>query len=254
MPEFVSELAEDEEIKVFPEIFYQDDDLLILFKPSGWFVHPPENPRFRRGLKRKTCVQWLSDIHGLRAFPAHRLDCATEGILVFGLNKPTTANLNSQFKNHETQKTYFAVVRGWLKDPNGKIELPLELDSTGELVACETGYRTLKTIEHNVKISKKFDTSRYSLLEVSPKTGRWHQIRRHMNRVAHPIIGDREHGDSHHNRYYRDTLQINGLCLWAKELSFTHPTTGERKKFISPQSEKWKSIYKLFDFETETAP
>jgi tRNA pseudouridine65 synthase len=244
----MSELeTEETEPTVFPEIIFQDENLLILFKPSGWFVHPPENPRFRRGLKRRTCVQWLSDVKNIRAFPAHRLDCATEGILVFGLDKPTTAHLNNQFKCHETSKKYFAVVRGWLKDPDGRIELPLELDSTGELVACETNYRTLKTIEHNVKISKKFDTSRYSLLEVSPKTGRWHQIRRHMNRVSHPIVGDREHGDSHHNRYFRDQLGINGLCLWAKELSFTHPATGERVQFLSPQTEKWEMILRLFE-------
>jgi tRNA pseudouridine65 synthase len=241
------ELTENEpESPGVPEIIFQDESILILFKPSGWFVHPPENPRFRRGLKRRTCVQWLNDAHGIKAYPAHRLDCATEGILVFGLNKPATAHLNNQFKCHETAKTYFAVVRGWLKEPDGRIELPLELDSTGELVACETNYRTLQKIEHNVKISKKFDTSRYSLLEVSPKTGRWHQIRRHMNRVAHPIVGDREHGDSHHNRYFRDQLGINGLCLWAKELSFKHPATGERIQFVSPQTEKWVSIYKLF--------
>lgn len=229
-----------------PEILFQDEDILLMLKPPTWFVHPPENPRFRRGLKRRTCTQWLKDVHGCRAFPAHRLDAATEGILIFGKTKEATAELNSQFKNHETHKVYHAVVRGWLREAEGKIELPLELDSTGELVACETQYRTLAKIEHNVKISKKFDTSRYSLLEVTPKTGRWHQIRRHMNRVSHPIIGDREHGDSHHNRYFRDSLNINGLCLWAKELTLRHPIRGEKITFVSPVSEKWQNIEKLF--------
>lgn len=242
------ELAE-EEPREFPQILFQDEHILLMFKPSTWFVHPPENPRFRRGLKRRTCVQWLSDVHNIKAFPAHRLDAATEGILIFGLNKPATAHLNAQFKNHETLKKYYAVIRGWIKEPDGRIELPLELTTTGELVKCETGYRTLAKIEHNVKVSKKFDTSRYSLVEVSPRTGRWHQIRRHMNRVSHPIVGDREHGDSHHNRYFRDTLKIDGLCLWANELVITHPVTGEKVYFSSPQSEKWNEIFKLFDFK-----
>lgn len=233
-------------VETTPEILFQDDDILLLYKPASWFVHPPENPRFRRGLKRRTCVQWLADKKGIRAFPAHRLDAATEGILIFGKHKEATAHLNSQFKNHETHKLYEAVVRGWMKEESGKIELPLELDSTGELVACETHYRVLAKIEHPVKISKKFDTSRYSLLEVSPKTGRWHQIRRHMNRISHPIIGDREHGDSHHNRYFRDALKINGLCLWAKELTLVHPSLGERIKFESPISERWQKCYTLF--------
>lgn len=244
-------LTDDSAPVVFPQILQQDDDILLLYKPSTWFVHPPENPRFRRGLKRRTCVQWLSDVHGLKAFPAHRLDAATEGILIFGKTREATAHLNMQFKNHETRKTYYAVVRGWLREPDGKIELPLELDSTGELVPCETGYRTLARIEHSVKISKKFDTSRYSLLEVSPRTGRWHQIRRHMNRIAHPIIGDREHGDSHHNRYYRDQLALNGLCLWAKELELTHPGSGKKVRYTSPRSDKWKQIGELFDFSID---
>lgn len=242
--------ADSEEIvdDVFPTVEFEDEELLLLYKPPTWFVHPPENPKFRRGLRRRTCVQWLHDHHNIRAFPAHRLDAATEGILIFGKTKEATASLNSQFKNHETEKIYRAVVRGWLKEENGKITLPLELDSTGELVDCETVYRTLAKIQHDVKISKKFDTSRYSLIEVSPKTGRWHQIRRHMNRISHPIIGDREHGDSHHNRYFRDRLQINGLCLWAKSLTLRKPSTGEKITFHSPKSEKWENVEKLFNY------
>lgn len=241
-------MLESDEPREFPQILFEDAELLLLNKPANWFVHPPENPKYRRGLRRKTCVQWLSDFHGIKAHPAHRLDAATEGIFICGKNKETTAHLNLQFKNHETFKLYYAVVRGWLKEPDGVIETPLLNNSTNEFAACETRYRTLAKIEHSVKVSKKFDTSRYSLLEVNPKTGRWHQIRRHMNRVSHPIIGDREHGDSHHNRYFRDTLNIDGLCLWAKELTITHPKTGEKIKFESPISEKWQQINKLFGF------
>lgn len=229
-----------------PQIIFEDSELLILFKPSSWFVHPPENPRHRRGLKRRTCVQWLQDVHSLKAFPAHRIDAATEGVLVFGKNKETTANLNLQFKNHQVIKTYYAVVRGWFKDWEGKITLPLELDSTGELVDCETEYKTLKTIEHDYQVSDRYPKSRYSLIEVKPKTGRWHQIRRHMNRVSHPIIGDREHGDSHHNRYFREQLKIDGLCLQARSIEFTHPTNLQKIVFQSPITSKWQEIEKLF--------
>ncbi len=235
------------EPKEFPVILFEDADLLLLNKPPSWFVHPPENPRYRRGLKRRTCTQWLSDIHGIKAFPAHRIDAATEGLFICGKNKVATAHLNLQFKNHETSKLYYAAVRGWFKEPAGVIELGLENNSTGDIAECETRYRTLGQVEHLIKISKKFDTSRYSLLEVNPKTGRWHQIRRHMNRVSHPIIGDREHGDSHHNRYFRDTLKIDGLCLWAKELTITHPGTGQKIKFESPISPRWQQLQELFN-------
>lgn len=229
-----------------PEIIFEDDHILILFKPSSWFVHPPENPRFRRGLKRRTCVQWLMDFHNKKAYPAHRLDAATEGILIFGKSKEATAHLNQQFKNHLVRKIYWAVTRGWFKELNGKITLPLELDSTGDLVECETNYKTLAQIEHDIQVHKKYPKSRYSLLEVQPKTGRWHQIRRHMNRVSHPILGDREHGDSHHNRYFRDLLGIDGLCLQARELEFIHPVSLEKLGFKSPMTKKWEQIEKLF--------
>ena len=67
-----------------------------------------------------------------------------------------------------------------------------------------------------------------------------------MNRVAHPIIGDREHGDGRHNVFFRDQLKIDGLCLWAKELTLRHPVTGAKMTFVSPLPEKWIEIEKLF--------
>ena len=229
-----------------PEILYQDEFLLLLKKPPGWFVHPPENPKYRRGLRRRTLTQWLGDFHNLKAFPAHRLDAATEGILIFGKDKNVTADLNSQFKNHETHKIYHAVVRGWMPEESGRISLPLQSKTTTGPVECETNYRVLGKIELPFAVGKTFSTSRYSLLEVNPRTGRWHQIRRHMNRVAHPIIGDREHGDGRHNVFFRDQLKIDGLCLWAKELTLRHPVSGEKIRFLSPVSAKWMAIQSLF--------
>lgn len=242
-------MTEEISLTSFPEIIFQDADLLILYKPAGWFVHPPENRRFRRGLKRKTCVQWLSDVHQIKASPAHRIDVATQGLVIFGLNKISTAHLNQQFKNHTVNKTYLAAVRGWFKEKKTKITLDLELDSTQELVPCETQYEVLSEIELPYQINSKFKTTRYSLLKVKPITGRWHQIRRHMNRVAHPILGDREHGDSHHNRFFRDQLHIAGLCLFAYQIEFTHPTTLELMSFKSLSNENLKKISQLFLLE-----
>ncbi len=229
-----------------PSILFQDDSILILFKPASWFVHPPENPIHRRGLKRRTCVQWLMDFHQIKAHPAHRIDVPTEGILIFGKTKSALSNLNNQFKNQTVQKTYHAVTRGWFKESHGEINLPLELDSTNELVPCRTHYKTQRVLEQKVAIHPKFSTSRYSLLEVKPQTGRWHQIRRHMNRVSHPIIGDREHGDSRHSRYFREHLNIEGLCLRAYQIEFVHPENLEKLKVTSPNTEKWHRITNLF--------
>lgn len=230
-----------------PEIQFQDDSILVLYKPPSWFVHPPENPRFRRGLKRRTCVQWLNDQHQIIAYPAHRIDAATEGLLLFGKTKDATIHLNEQFKTHAINKTYHAIVRGWFKEKNSRIDLDLELDSTQALVHCETNYKVLAEIELPFQVNNRFPTTRYSFLEVKPTTGRWHQIRRHMNRVSHPILGDREHGDSHHNRFFREQLNIDGLCLKAESLTFTHPTRNESITFNSYQKPKWIKINNLFN-------
>lgn len=229
-----------------PQIIYQDEDILILFKPSTWFVHPPENPRHRRGLKRRTCVQWLMDVENIKANPIHRLDVPTEGLIAFAKNKLSATKLNAQFKEQTVQKNYHAVVRGWLKPEQGVVDLPLELDSTGKLVPCITHYKSIAVIEHQQCIQPKFPTTRYSLLEIRPQSGRWHQIRRHMNRKSHPVIGDREHGDSRHNRYFRETLAIDGLCLRAAELSFRHPTTDRQMSWQSPLTKKWQTVFALF--------
>lgn len=237
--------AETDSIEI-PEILFQDESILVLFKPSKWFVHPPEEPRHRRGLKRKTCVQWLMDFHEIKANPVHRIDVGTEGVLIFAKTKSTAQHLNLQFKNHTVLKTYHAVTRGWFKEPNGVIDLPLELDSSKELVACRTNYKTLATLEKDFSIHPKFLTSRYSLLEVKPETGRWHQIRRHMNRVSHPLIGDSEHGDLRHNRYFREILLIDGLCLRASEITFVHPEHLNPVTFKAPHTEKWKNLETIF--------
>lgn len=232
-----------------PKIHYQDDHVLVLYKPPSWFVHPPENPRYRRGLKRRTCVQWLMDVHNIQAFPAHRLDAATEGVLIFGKTKEATAHLNAQFKNREPKKVYHAIVRGWFKEKNGSVELDLELDSTGTLVNCKTQYQVLSQIELPHQVNSQFHTTRYTWLEVKPITGRWHQIRRHMNRISHPVIGDREHGDSHHNRFFRDHLKVDGLCLRAVFLKLMHPKTGVEISFESPQTERWRHLEKIFTID-----
>lgn len=239
--------ALDNKFTIEPSIVYQDDDLLILMKPSHVYVHPPECRIARKTVGRKTCIHWLMDRHQIMANPIHRLDFATEGLVIFAKNTPSAVELNKQMRAHLIHKEYDVVVRGWLKNESGHIELPLELDSTGELVPAHTIYQTLKKIELPYSVNSKFATSRYSWLHVELKTGRWHQIRRHMNRVAHPVIGDREHGDSHHNRFFRDQLGINGLCLKAKRLKFEHPIHKTILDIKAPETELWNNINLLFN-------
>lgn len=229
-----------------PQIVFQDDDLLILHKPSYMYVHPPEDRIARKTVGRQTCIHWLTDYHDIYANPIHRLDFSTEGLLIFAKNNESGSKLNIQMRERKIKKNYDAVVRGWFKEKTGMIEIPLELDSTSELVDCKTEYHVKSEIELPFQVNSKFKTSRYSLLDIDLHTGRWHQIRRHMNRVAHPILGDREHGDSHHNRFFRDQLGIDRLCLRSRTLEFQHPRTLEQLKFECVDSELWKKVFSLF--------
>jgi tRNA pseudouridine65 synthase len=149
------------------------------------------------------------------------------------------------FAEKSLQKTYHAVVRGYTPE-NGDIELPLELDSTGDLVAAKTAYSRMATVEFPVVVAQRFPTARYSLVEAQPLTGRWHQLRRHFNRISHPLIGDADHGDCRQNRFFRNDLGVPGLCLKAQSLELTHPWTEEKLKIEASPCEKWKKIYSLF--------
>lgn len=225
-------------------ILYQDEYFFAIDKPAGYFVHPPERSPFPVP-REKICLYSLREHFGREVFPAHRLDAPTTGLVLFALSREAAAELGKLFMERRIQKTYQAVARGHLP-PSGVIELPLEIAGFSELMEARTLYKCLKHIELPVAVGKKYPTARYSLLEVQPVTGRWHQIRRHFDRIAHPLLGDIEHGDSHHNRFFRDELKIPGLCLRASTLEFVHPWTQEPMTLKAPPCEKWQKIEKLF--------
>lgn len=230
-------------------IVYQDEDLIVLDKPPGYHVHPPENPGRFPIPRNRILLYRVRDSLKQYVYPVHRLDVATSGLLVFALNKET-ASLLSQKWASEVQKKYWVVARGYLPEKEHTVSIPLESDSSDLLLDCESHFKTLAQVELPVSVHPKFQTSRYSWLEARITTGRFHQIRRHLNRISHPVIGDGSHGDSHHNRFFREKLQISGLCLRAQFLDFQHPLTGKQLNLVAPQQEKWSRIQLLFsDFD-----
>lgn len=231
------------------ELLYQDEHFIAVNKPSGFHVHPHENPEHRVS-RDKICLYHARRMMKQHVFPVHRLDAGTSGVLLFALSSESASKLCKLFTERSTQKKYQAVVRGYVKE-SGVIELPLELDSTGDLVDAKTSFQRLGVVEFPVAVGKKFPTARYSWVEVTPHTGRYHQIRRHFNRISHPLLGDAVHGDSHHNRFFRNHIGIEGLCLKALRLEFTHPWSGESISIEAPACEKWKKIQLLFN-PTET--
>ncbi len=208
-------------------ILYQDADFIAIHKPSGILVH-----RTRISEDTVFVLQLLRDQLGYHIFPVHRLDRMTSGVLIFGKTKEAASSLSELFREQKIKKTYLAVVRGHLAD-TGTIDYPLARSPEHQKQPAVSAYRTLDQTEIPHAISR-YPTSRYSLMEIQPQTGRFHQIRKHFAHLRHPIIGDRPHGDCKHNKYLREQLGIEGMLLHAISFSFVHPHTLKRVIIQSP--------------------
>lgn len=213
-------------------VIYQDEHLVAIDKPVGLLVHRS----WLASEAREFAMQKLRDQLGCYVYPVHRLDRPTSGILLFALNKNSAGLMNAQFSEQQVRKMYHAVVRGYVPE-HGQIDYPLreELDKIADKYAnsekkaqvAVTDYMSLARVELPYAVSKKHSTTRYSLVQLSPKTGRKHQLRRHMAHIRHPIVGDTTHGDGRHNRFFRTHFGIDRLMLAATGLEFKHPITDE---------------------------
>ena len=222
------------------EILCMDKDFVAIEKPPGFHVHQPEMAR-RRVSPNIVCLPMLRHQLQLYLYPVHRLDVGTDGVLVFALNKLAAGSLGKQFQAGVVRKTYFAIVRGHTP-AEGVIDLPLELDSTGELAPSITRYLTHARTELPVAVGKRHASARYSLVEAFPETGRFHQVRRHFARLSHPLAGDRVHGDSHHNRFFRTELGCPGLWLKAMSIEFEHPVSRQSVRICSSWTARWNKL------------
>src|SRR5690606_16128057 len=163
---------------------------------------------------------------GTRVYPVHRLDRATHGVLVFALDEAAARRLGLAFMRGEVQKQYLAIVRGHTP-PSGIIDAPLrdEDDRLAPARDAVTHYHTLSTIELPIAVGR-YATARYSSVALEPKTGRTHQLRRHLAHLRHPVVGDVRHGDGRHNRLFRERFGLHRLLLFARRLRFVHPFDG----------------------------
>ena len=230
-------------------IIYQDTDLVAVNKPSGIKVH-----RGSFDARREPFVlQLVRDQLGQHLYPVHRLDKPTSGILVFALNPGAARSLSKSFARRQVQKTYLAVVRGYIAEA-GEEDYPLRGSEDGENLnkaprPALTRYLRLDTAELPVPVGR-YATGRYSLVQLMPATGRMHQIRRHMRHLRHPIINDRQYGDNKHNRFFTDELRCRRLLLAATEIRFPHPRTRESTCLAAPLDDDFTAILKHMDWET----
>jgi tRNA pseudouridine65 synthase len=224
-------------------ILHQDADLVVFEKPAGMLVHPPEDPAYRKYTSgANDVIRILRDQVGVHVFPVHRLDRATQGVMVMALSSEIASELQKQFVARTVTKNYLLLCRGWTEN-QGVFDSPLASElKEGELIAAITEYETLYRFEVPVSTGRHF-TSRFSLVIADPKTGRFHQIRRHFKKSAHPLIGDTVHGDGHQNRIWREITGVSRLYLTAWQLGFQHPSRGTRMSFRARFSKYWHPVF-----------
>lgn len=228
---------------------YRDPWLLAVHKPAGLLVH--RSPIDKH--ETEFALQYARALNGgEHVYPVHRLDRPTSGVLLFARDPDTARTVGQAMMAGEVNKTYLAVVRGWTPE-SGTIDHPLKdepedrrLRGTEQPVRdALTHYRRLATTEIPVEI-ERYPTSRYSLVELYPKTGRKHQLRRHMKHINHPIIGDANHGRGRHNRYFAERFGQGRLMLAATELVLTHPVTGEELVLKAPPEQSFMDVLSIF--------
>ena len=235
------------------EIIYEDEFLVAINKEAGLLVHrswlDKDETRFAMQLTRDAV-----DCH---VFPVHRLDKPTSGVLLFAKSPSVARSLTEAFTEHKVTKQYLAVVRGFMPE-QGTIDYALSFkpDAIADKFAnldkppqeAVTHWQSLAQVELPFAVSKKHDTSRYSLMRLIPETGRKHQLRRHMRHVFHHIVGDTSHGDGRHNRFFRTQYGCARMLLHAQTLALSHPVTGEPLLLKAGLDNQWLRIMEEFSW------
>ena len=223
------------------EVVFEDEVLMVVSKPNRMLVHRSAMDYYEdRNLLRE-----LSATRAERLHPAHRLDKATSGAILFAKSNEVLSYLREEFNARRVEKQYLAVVRGFTPS-DGVIDAPLLADGDTKEREALTRFTTLKHVEVNMSVSR-YPSSRYSLVRAFPETGRYHQIRMHFDKIRHPIIGDSRHGDKKHNAMFRDQLNLEPLFLHAERLSFKHPN-GSQLTVSAPIPAHFTAILNLWNW------
>ena len=198
-------------------VLYQDSRCVAVDKPSGMIVH--------RGWANDEwdLLRLTRNTVGRYVYPLHRLDRGASGVVLFALDEHAARTLNRAFAEGTMDKRYLALTRGHPPE-NGLVDHPIPRAPGEERVPAQTEFRRIGIF------------GRYALVEATPKTGRLHQIRRHLKHLSCPLIGDVKYGKGEHNRLFRDEYALERLALHAGALRFTHPETGVAVTVRAPLS------------------
>ena len=235
------------------QILHLDPHIVAVYKPAGWLVHRSAIDRH----ETRIAMQQLRDQLGQRVYPVHRLDKPTAGVLLFALDADAARLMGERFASGAVHKRYLAIVRGYVPEC-GVIDYALieEQDALTDRLAetdkpaqsAITEYRRLAVAELPHPVGR-YATARYSLVQAVPRTGRRHQIRRHMKHVFHPIVGDTTHGDGKQNQLFRQLFGCGRLLLASLGMSFAHPCKDETMEILAPPDAEFMRVIEALGWQ-----
>lgn len=227
---------------MFPVLF-EDEKILAVEKPRDIHVHPSKLSRGEDSVKSILEEQLEAPL-----YPAHRLDRPVGGVLLLAKDSETASKLGISIRSKDSMdKRYLCVVRGWLEG-SGTIDRPIRQAPGKPEREAATRWQTLATAEAEWS-DGIFPKSRYSLVECILETGRYHQIRRHLSWVSHPVLGDIPHGDNPRNRIWKEQTGLEGMMLRAHRLSFLHPDSGARISLTASPDPRFLEAAELFGWD-----
>jgi tRNA pseudouridine32 synthase/23S rRNA pseudouridine746 synthase len=204
-------------------ILYQDDDILLINKPSGLLSLSGKNPRNWDSVHYRLVhgQEGMSPAFAGAILP-HRLDFGTSGLMLVGLNAASAQHLNKQFQSRTIQKRYVALLEGWVGDDQGEIAAPIAKDEN-QFPRVKICHITGKEAISEYTVMQRLEHPRRTLVQFTPHTGRTHQLRIHSQSIGHPILGC--------DLYSSDFSEgmADRLLLHASDLYFEHPTIGDQQ-------------------------
>ena len=208
------------------EVLFEDQDLLVIDKPSGLLSLSGKNPLNKDSVHFRLVQQYST------ALMTHRLDFGTSGLMLIALNRKANAHITKQFQSREVLKRYTAVLYGHMSRNHGVVDLPIARGHFPKQIICHS---TGKPSQSYYKVVDRFESEDggcpLSKVIFTPKTGRTHQLRVHSREIGHPIIGCDLYNIV--SGEINTTHLADRLCLHAGYLSFVHPVSGETMKFDS---------------------
>jgi 23S rRNA pseudouridine955/2504/2580 synthase len=217
------------------KVLYEDEHILAVDKPSGLAIHPGS------GITGETLVdqvraylarQGVQTPEGeFKPSPAHRLDRETSGVVVVAKTRQAMVRLTEMFTAGEADKTYLALAKGRFQRESGSIDLRLAEHQQTYASKQQRGVNLQAALTHWKKLAGGPEAT---LLEVTIETGRTHQIRRHLEAIGHPVVGDSKYGDFPFNRNAQRQWGVRRMFLHSARLALAHPLTKKRLIFESP--------------------